>query len=125
MGKVSRQNSTHRHHHIPKPARIKKILPKTGSYDLTTSINSGDLDEGVLNDKIRLNSAEPIQNSDRTRFETMIVKPDRRPNELARNESTATIEFPRKRTCFGLPLTCLTYFAAIYSIVGFLVCGSN
>lgn len=137
----------HRHHHresskqlVTNPARlVKNKIPlpnKTGSYDLTTSMNSLDLDEDVLNinnDKIRLNSAEPLgtnNNNNETnttastvaptadRYDTMIIKPNGSDNNGG-NYATSDekIEFPKKCTCLGLPLTCFTYFAAVYSIV--------
>ena len=31
--------------------------------------------------------------------------------------SSAHIEFPKKRSCMGLPILCLAYFAAIYTLV--------
>lgn len=173
----------HRHHHnnhssssasklMPNnPAsRLKNMLPKQGSYDLNnTSVNSMELDEDVLNinnDKIRLNSAEPLYDYDSSRsdigfssssrFDTMIVKPDHRgvglpppppapqsmplpppPPPLSSQhrppphfsmqpgafvvDQSEKIEFPKKRTCFGLPLTCFAYFAAVYSIVRLLL----
>lgn len=124
-----RKHHHHHHHHnssklVPNPARIKKkILNKTGSYDLTTSLNSIDLDD----DKIRLNSAEPLP-------ETSLMSPD---PFLSSTTTTTTsrfdpaammmmrsneygdekVEFPKKCTCFGMPLTCFAYFAAVYSIV--------
>lgn len=139
--KKHRSQSKSRNHEITSSSKliskpINKMMAKTGSYDLTTSINSGnDVEEDVLsiNDKIRLNSAEPIrdktggvENSSRNlyRFDNGFVKPDRR----ARNDehsnnippassSSPMFEFPKKKRFFGMPLTCFAYFAAIYSIV--------
>lgn len=119
---------------ISKP--INKMMAKTGSYDLTTSINSSnDVEEDVLNinDKIRLNSAEPIrdktggcESSSRNlyRVDNGFVKPDRRARNDAHSNnippassSSPMFEFPKKKRFFGMPLTCFAYFAAIYSIV--------
>lgn len=129
---------------------LKKMMPKTGSYDLS-SANSVDFDDDLLNnDNIKLNSAEPLdptgdynnaEKRDRdSRWNTMIVKnvePASKKtvvtnaNKLSKNKKTAVksddekitrsdlskLSFPTKKSILGLPLTCFTYFAAIYSLV--------
>ena len=119
---------------------IKKIIPRStsGSYDLNPFLNESNyvshnnknqnkvddyrVENETLSSELTSNSTSnnTVMTSSNFSESKIQIKSNKNLNNgmMKNSFSTAsTVELPKKRTCFGFPILCFAYFAAIYTLV--------
>jgi hypothetical protein len=118
---------------------IKKIIPRStsGSYDLNPFLNESSYapqhirnqnkvdDFRVDNETLSsdLTSSSTSNNTEMTSSShsesNVRIKSTKKASNTPQNSfpTAVSVELPKKRTCFGFPILCFAYFAAIYTLV--------